>query len=165
MALVFITLRAYQLTDWEAVCRIHDAARLQELAGGGVDPRAFKPMVAAADEDEFHLSERLVACADDQAVGFVAWNRDYITWLYVDPIAQRRGIGKQLLRAALQRIGPEAWTNCIGGNEPATQLYLAEGLELVWDRPGDCEGFPCRSLRLALPTSRMRDPAAKRQRQ
>lgn len=163
MALEFITLRAYELADWEAVCRVHDAARLQELTGGGVDLRAFKPMVAAAEEDEFPVSEKLVACACDLVIGFVAWNGDYITWLYVDPGWQRRGIGRQLLRAALERIGPQAWTNCIAGNEPATQLYLAEGLELVFERPGDCEGFPCGLLRLALATSRMRDPAAKRQ--
>lgn len=157
-----VTLRVYQPADWEAVCRIHDAARLQELAAGGVDERAFKPMTAAAEEDEFHVSEKLVAYGHGQVVGFVAWNGDYITWLYVDPAWQRRGIGGRMLREALQHVGPEAWTNCLGGNEAAIRLYQTMGMEIVWDRAGDCEGFPCRSLRLALATSRMRNPAAKR---
>lgn len=156
-------LRPYTPADWDAICRIHDAARVQELAAGGVDPRAFKPMTAAAEGDEFFVSEVVVACVGEQVVGFVAWHGSYITWLYVDPAQQRRGIGRLLLEHALRTIGPEAWTSMIAGNEPALALYQSLGLEIVWQRPTLCDGFPCEGVRLALPTSRMHDPNASRE--
>ncbi|HSH93997.1 MAG TPA: GNAT family N-acetyltransferase [Roseimicrobium sp.] len=158
-----MAIRPYTEMDWVGVCRIHDAARLLELAAGGVDPRAFRPMTEAAEVDEFFDSVTVVACLDDRIVGFVSWNGAYITWLYVDPSAQRRGIGRRLLEHAMGQIGPEAWTNTIAGNEPALALYRAAGFEIVWEQRGDCDGYPCTAMRLALPTCRMRDPDARRQ--
>ncbi|MBA4019213.1 MAG: N-acetyltransferase [Pirellula sp.] len=156
------TLRPYLPNDWPEVCRVHDLARVQELTFGGVYPQAFRPMRSAADAEEFFVSETLVACVAGALAGFVSWNGSYITWLYVDPAFQRRGIGRRLLHAALERIGPEAWTNLIAGNLPALKLYCDAGMEVVWTRPGDVEGHACQGMRVALPTSRMRDPAARR---
>ena len=79
------------------------------------------------------------------------------------PDRHRRGVGRRLLAAALERVGPEAWAIVLEGNEPALKLYRRAGMEIVWSRASDCEGFPCRALRVALPTSRMRDPEAKRE--
>lgn len=117
-------------------------------------------MEEAAEADEFFDSETLVAYEADTLVGFVSWNGAYITWLYVDPGCHRRGIGRRLLGDCLQRIGPEAWTNTLSGNDAAVELFRALGMEVVSTRPSDCEGYRCTSLRLALPASRMRDPAA-----
>src|SRR5262245_50582156 len=132
MNAVDVQLRPYTPTDWSAVCRIHDAARPKELAGGGVDPRAFRPMVDVAEADEFHVSQTVVACVNERVVGFVSWNRAYITWLYVDPVSQRRGIGGRLLRHVLDQIGPDAWTNALAGNEAALAIYRRAGMETVW---------------------------------
>jgi ribosomal protein S18 acetylase RimI-like enzyme len=159
-----IALREYCAEDWPRVAEIHDAARVQELASGGIDPRAFRSMSEAAEGDEFFASRTTVACDNERVVGFVSWNGDYIAWLYVDPAEQRRGIGTHLLQHALAQIGPQAWTNTVAGNDAALRLYQREGMEVVWTRPFDCEGFPCQGIRLALPTSRMRDPEAKRRR-
>jgi ribosomal protein S18 acetylase RimI-like enzyme len=158
-----VSIRPYTVSDWTAVCRIHDAARPQELATGGVDARAFRPMVEAAEGDEFFASETAVACVGDTIAGFISWNGAYITWLYVDPAFQRRGIGRRLLQHALRLIGPEAWTSMIVGNEAALGLYRGAGMEMVWTRSSQCDGYACNSMRLALPTSRMHDPAARRQ--
>jgi ribosomal protein S18 acetylase RimI-like enzyme len=157
-----VTLREYAHPDWPAVCRIHDAARVLELAAGHVDPRAFRPMVQVAEADEFFASQTVVACCGDAVVGFISRNGAYITWLYVEPAFHQRGIGRRLLDHALRQIGPQAWTNIIAGNEPALRLYRAAGLEVVCTKPGDCDGHPCHTIRLALPTSRMRNPAARR---
>jgi GNAT superfamily N-acetyltransferase len=155
-----VTVRAYAPTDWPAVCRVHDAARVLELAAGGVDPRAYLSMAAAAERDGFFDSETLVACVADDVVGFVSWRGAYLSWLYVAPSAHRRGAGRRMLAEALRRIGPEAWTLLLEGNEPARALYGSFGMEMVAVGPSDCEGYPCRAARLALPGSRMRDPAA-----
>jgi ribosomal protein S18 acetylase RimI-like enzyme len=153
-------VRAYTPADWPAVCRVHDAARVLELAHGGVDPRAHLAMTAAAERDGFFASETLVACVDDDVVGFVSWRGAYVSWLYVAPSAHRRGAGRLLLGEALRRIGPEAWAIMLEGNEPAWALYGSFGMEAVATWPSDCEGYPCRAVRLALPGARMRDSAA-----
>jgi ribosomal protein S18 acetylase RimI-like enzyme len=158
-----LTVRSYAPADWAEVCRVHDAARVQELATGRVDPRAFETMENIAEADEFFASQVLVACVSGAVVGFVAWNGAYITWLYIQPTHQRRGIGRRLLFEAVRRIGPEAWTNVIAGNETALGLYTRSGMELVWVRSGECNGYACNLARLALPSSRMREPAAVRQ--
>jgi ribosomal protein S18 acetylase RimI-like enzyme len=156
-------IRKYSPADWPHVCRVHDLARVVELRRGGVDARAFDAMADAAEGDEFFVSETLVACLEDVVVGFISWNGAYMTWLYVDPAYHRRGVGRRLVRAALQRIGPEAWTNSLGGNDAAVNLYRKSGMEIVWTRASLCDGYLCTTLRLALPTSRMRDPDARRQ--
>lgn len=158
-----LSIRAYTPADWASVCRVHDTARILELTASGVDVRAFRPMVDEAEADEFFVSETVVACVDDVIAGFVSWNGTYITWLYVEPAFQRRGIGRSLLQHALRQIGPEAWTNMISGNEPALSLYRSLGMEVVWNRLTECEGYACSLARLALPTSRMRDPGARRE--
>jgi ribosomal protein S18 acetylase RimI-like enzyme len=162
MAQTTFHLRDYAPTDWDAVCQIHDAARLPELESGGVDPRAFKPMTEAAEGDEFFVSTTVVACCGNSVVGFAAWNGPYVSWLYVVPAAQGRGIGRKLLDYALQAIGPEAWTNMLAGNERALRLYQAAGMEVVFIRESTCDGYRCHAMRLALPTRRMRDPTANR---
>ncbi len=157
-----LTVREYTSADWPAICRVHDASRVQELAAGGVDPRAFRPMTDVAEDDEFFKSKTVVACLGGHVAGFASWNGAYITWLYVNPRAQRRGIASRLLGYALQRIGPEAWTNIVAGNAAALALYRQAGFEVVWQRGGDCDGFACGTMRLALPTSRMHNPDARR---
>ncbi|HEX4087015.1 MAG TPA: N-acetyltransferase [Chthoniobacteraceae bacterium] len=158
-----MAIRRYTAADWEDVCHIHDESRVQELFSGGVDPRAFRTMAEVAQSDEFFASETLLAYAGESIAGFISWNGAYITWLYVLPAYQRRGIGRRLLDEALRRIGPHAWTNIIAGNEPALAVYRAFGMEPVWTRPADCEGYVCNMTRLALPDSPMRDPSMRRE--
>jgi GNAT superfamily N-acetyltransferase len=154
-------IRAYQKADWPGLCAVHDRSRPDELAGS-VDARAFRPMADAAEADEFFDSETLVATVGDSIAGFVSWNREYVTWLYVDPAHYRGGIGRALLLEALRRCGPDAWVNMLAGNARALALYRGAGFDVVRSFPGDCDGFPCTCLVLALPTSYMHDPAAKR---
>ncbi|MGD1858982.1 MAG: GNAT family N-acetyltransferase [Leptolyngbyaceae cyanobacterium] len=153
-----LILRPYTSEDWATVCRIHDVARVQELAAGGVDSRAFRPMIEVAAVDEFFDSQVTLACHADRIIGFIAWNGTYITWLYVDSEFQRCGIGWQLLQCALQQIGPGAWTHAIAGNEPAIALYRRAGLEIVETWPSDCEGYACEVVHLALPISSINEP-------
>jgi len=139
-----ISIRPYSESDFAAVCAIHDRARPYELTGSA-DPRAFRPMVEEAEEEEFFASKTLVA------------------WLYVDPDHHRRGIGSMLLGEALKHCGSQAWVNTMDGNAAAISLYRKAGFELVKSFPSDCDGYPCTCVRLALTSSRMRDPAARRE--
>src|SRR3954447_10662311 len=148
-----VSIRPYHDEDWPAVCAVHDAARPDELAGS-VDPRAFRPMAEVAAAELFFEAETLVAWEGARVVGFVSFRGSYITWLYVDPGSYRRGIGRALLREAMKRCGPEAWVNTLAGNAAAIALYVGEGFAIVKRIDSDCDGYPCVTLRLALPTSR-----------
>jgi ribosomal protein S18 acetylase RimI-like enzyme len=155
-----VHLRAFVPADWDGLCRVYDSATLQELALAGVDLNAVRPMVEEETYDSFFAKERgIVACVDNQIVGFAAWqDGGYLSWLYVDPAFQRKGIGTKLLSQAMKSLGPQAWTLTKKGNTPAVILYQKFGMQIVKERQGQAHGYPHIELRLALPTSRRFDP-------
>ena len=135
-----ITIRPYQDADWEAICGVHDRARLDELLRGSVDPAAFLPLAEAAGPEGLFDGEVWVACEAGGVVGFVAADDDEITWLYVHPDHHGRGIGRGLLRHAVERCGPVVRTEVLAGNTPAIGLYESEGFEVVGTRSGRLAG-------------------------
>ena len=90
-----IHIRNYSQRDWEAVCRVHDAARPDELEGS-CDPRAFVPLARDPESEELRQSRILVADYKGQVVGFAAVKEGYLSFLYVHPEFYRKGIGKKL---------------------------------------------------------------------
>ena len=150
MAADNVTIRAYRDEDWAAVCAVHDRARPAELEGS-CDTRAFVPL---ADEREdaasFHRSRKFVACGGKQVVGFVGVDGAYVSWLYVDPGCQGRGIGGRLLRFAVGLIGAGAWTIALEGNARARRLYEREGFEIARAFDTANAGYPCRAVELRL---------------
>ncbi len=154
-------LRPYTEADWPEICRIHDASRPLELSRGGVDAAAMRPMTEVAERDAFHDSITMVAELDGRIVGFVSWWDDFVTWLYVEPGCQGRGIGRALASAAIECVGDQAWAIALASNAPSVELLRSLGMVVVKDWKDDCEGHPCDTVRLALPTSHMADPTAR----
>ena len=144
-----LTIRPYRDADWEAICRVHDRARPDELRGS-CDPRAFVPLAEDPTADDIHRCRKWVACEDDQVVGFVGVDGSYLAWLYVDPDYYGRGTGGRLLQLALDEIGPEAWTIALAGNSRARHLYERAGFNVVATFDGENAGYPCTCVRLAL---------------
>lgn len=145
---------------------MYEPAARRELALSSVDPRAYRPLSEEEDLDVFQrLNTAMVACVNDEVVGFVAW-RDrgewrgsgYLSWLFVDPAFHRRGIGSLLLVEAMAALGDQAWTLAKLGNDPAISLYVKHGMQIVRSRPVETWGFPHTEVRLALPTSRRSNP-------
>lgn len=159
-------IRPFVPEDWDALCEVYARAAHQELLWTGADPRAFRPLPEEEDLATFqHLNTALVACVDGEVVGFVAWREHgewresgYLSFLYVDPAQQRRGIGDRLLTGAMAALGEQAWTLAKAGNDPAVDLYLAHGMEIVKSRSAGTLGHSYTELRLALQTSRKFDP-------
>ncbi len=147
------TIRAYRQDDWVAVCTVHDRARPDELAGS-CDPRAFVPLSEErSDAESFRRSRKFVACVGDRVVGFAGVDGTYVSWLYVDPACYGRGIGRHLLRRAIELIGDGAWTLCLAENTTARHLYESEGFR-VWETfAAQNAGYPCQCVRLTLATS------------
>ena len=144
-----ITIRPYEAADWEAICRVHDRARPDELRGS-CDSRAFVPLAADPTAESIHRDRKWVACDGDEIVGFVGVDGSYLSWLYVDPGHYGKGIGRRLLRLALGELGPEAHTIALDGNAAALALYASEGFVQTGTFAGDNAGYPCTCVRLAL---------------
>jgi len=161
-----VSINAFDVADWDAVCQVYEPAAIQEIALSGAPAETFRPLPEEEDLDRFvHVNVALVALVDTRVVGFVAW-RDrgewrgsgYLSWLYVDPEFHRRGIGNQLMTEAMAALGPQAWTLVRLGNDPAINLYKGHGMEIVLSRPPELTGYPHTELRMALPTSPKFDP-------
>lgn len=145
-----IMLRAYCDEDWSEVCAIHDRARPYEL-DGSCDPGSFVPLAhEQGDIDDFHRSEKFVACLNATIVGFVGIDENLISWLYVDPDYFGWGIGHELLQLGLELAGPQAWTVVLAGNTRAQKLYTSAGFQVVHIFDGTNAGYPCICLEMAL---------------
>lgn len=144
-----ITFRPYTPEDWDAICRVHDRARPDELVGS-CDARAFVPLSDDPESKDIPEYQMLVACHGPAVVGFTGVRDHYIGWLYVDPAFYGRGIGRSLLKQAMALAGPEAWTVSLKGNAPALALYQSEGFRAVEEFDGDNAGYACTALRLSL---------------
>src|SRR3972149_6156378 len=98
-----ITFRDYEESDWNAICKIHDRARPDELKGS-CDPRAFIPIEQDPEAEELKRSQKFVASDGARVVGFVAVDEKYVSFLYVDPDYYGQGIGRKLLQIADEAI-------------------------------------------------------------
>jgi ribosomal protein S18 acetylase RimI-like enzyme len=134
-----VLIREYDKSDWDAIARIHDAARLDELRdSAGVE--AFLTLEQTAEGEGLFDGRLWVAETDGQVAGFVALDGDEVTWLYVDPGRYRQGIGRALLRHAVERAGDRAEVTVLEGNPAALALYRSEGFEVLETRTGPLVG-------------------------
>ena len=144
-----VTIREYHKDDWLLTCSIHDAARPIELKGS-CDPRAFVPLAEDTSElEDFHRSQKFVACINNDVVGFVGVDEDEVTWLYVDPSMSGKGIGRRLLQKGLAIIRTNASCYVLEGNTPARKLYASEGFKVVHQFNSENNGYPCSVLKLS----------------
>lgn len=132
-------IRSYRETDWGDLCRIHDAARLDELRMS-VGVSAFRTLAETAGSEGLFDSECAVLESKGAIVGFVAFSRDELTWLYVDPAQYRKGFGHKLLQYAIDRAGPVFKTEVLEGNDPALALYLSVGFVIKERKVGRLTG-------------------------
>jgi ribosomal protein S18 acetylase RimI-like enzyme len=125
-----MTLRPYSPADWDSLCRIHDAARVHELAASGLLD-AFLTLEETAENEGLFDGAVVVAEAEGEVCGFVAFADGELTWLYVDPSKSKQGIGRQLLRHAINAPEGNLTTEVLLGNDPALALYLSEGFKIL----------------------------------
>lgn len=132
-------LRPYADDDWHAIARIHDAARLDELRDS-VGVEAFLTLAQTAEGEGLFDGQVWVAEDEGTVTGFVAFDDDEVTWLYVDPHHYRRGVGRALLRHALASTGSRMEVTVLDGNPAALALYASEGFTITETRTGPLVG-------------------------
>jgi len=132
-------IRHYKPSDWQALCQIHDQARIDELKGS-VDLAAFLTLEQTYQNEGLFDREVWVCETENNVVGFVAFAENELTWLYVSPQFYRKGIGRALLQKAIERCGGNIATEVLSGNQSALQLYLSEGFEIMEVKKGQLTG-------------------------
>ncbi|MFJ3298572.1 GNAT family N-acetyltransferase [Streptomyces bacillaris] len=141
-----VTVRPYRPEDWDAIARIHDIARLDELRCS-VGVEAFLTLAETHEEEGLFDGDLWVAEADDgtgegsQVAGFAAFADAELTWLYVDPARYRQGIGRILLGQVLS-ADDSARIECtvLAGNDHARALYESAGFTVVETKTGKLAG-------------------------
>ena len=93
-------IRNYEPADKAKIISIYDNARRSELLLAG----AVRGFVSLEDPETFDflsLSKILVAEISERIAGFVAYDKDTIGWLYVNPVHAHEGIGTALAKRAM----------------------------------------------------------------
>ena len=134
-----VTIRPHADADFAAIARIHDLARLDELRDS-VGVEAFLTLAQTAESEGLFDGWLCVAEVDGVVAGFVAFDSDEVTWLYVDPQRYRQGIGRALLRHAVDTAGGRMKVTVLDGNEAALALYLSEGFTITQTKTGALVG-------------------------
>ena len=122
-------------TDWNQICKIHDNARRIELEGSA-SQEAFITLKDCYEDEELFDSTIYVGEFNDITLGFVAFDKNEITWLYVDPLYFRKGFGRKLLEFALKNTKKPARVTVLNNNFRAIDLYKSLGFEVVEEKKG-----------------------------
>jgi GNAT superfamily N-acetyltransferase len=132
-------IRPYAPADWDQLCAVHDASRSDELQTSGLLD-AFLTLEQTAENEGLFDGQVFVHELDGEVLGFMAFAENELTWLYVRPLAYRRGVGRALLRHAIEACAGNLSTEVLLGNEPALQLYLSEGFRILQRVDGKLAG-------------------------
>jgi ribosomal protein S18 acetylase RimI-like enzyme len=125
-----LEVRPYAEADWGAICRIHDAARLDELRSS-VGLEAFLSLAETFEEEQLFANPVWVAELDGAVSGFISASPNEITWIYVDPTLYRRGIARALMDEVFSHADDRVELEVLDGNTAARAFY--ESLGFVWE--------------------------------
>ena len=137
--------------DWNDICKIHDKARILELEESA-PKEAFIPLEECYKVEKLFDSIIFVAEQNNETVGFVAFCKQEITWLYIDPKFFRKGYGKQLLSFALRKVVKPARVTVLTNNVRAINLYKGLGFTVEKKQQGKIPltNIEVASLRMVL---------------
>lgn len=121
-----VIIRKYKNIDYVQSCQVHDQARMQELiVGNAVD--LYAPLEVAVYKEELFSETIYVAALDSQVVGFVAFRKNELGYIYVLNEFQGRGIGGKLLDTIIPYLERPAFLEVFPTNIKAKRLYRSRG--------------------------------------
>ena len=126
-----LSIREYvHQLDWDNICKIHDSARLIELEGS-VTKKAFVPLINCYKDEEFFKSTIFIGEVENRTIGFVAFDKHEITWLYVDPKFFGNGYGRRLLDFVIDKALKPIKVTVLNNNLRAISLYKSNGFKII----------------------------------
>lgn len=126
-----ITIRSYDKKDWNRLVEVYDAARKEELRWAKCE-RAFVSLNENSIYERLFQHKVCVACIERKIVGFSAYTKDELAWLYVDPAYARRGVGRILTQYVVEHAPKRPLhVEVLAGNVPAHKLYESFGFQPV----------------------------------
>ncbi len=121
-----VIIRKYKNIDYVQLCQVHDQARMQELiVGNAVD--LYAPLEVAVYKEELFSETIYVAALDSQVVGFVAFRKNELGYIYVLNEFQGREIGGKLLDTVIPYLERPAFLEVFPTNIKAKRLYRSRG--------------------------------------
>ncbi len=121
-----VIIRKNKNIDYVQLCQVHDQARMQELiVGNAVD--LYAPLEVAVYKEELFSKTIYVAALDSQVVGFVAFRKNELGYIYVLNEFQGRGIGGKLLDTVIPYLERPAFLEVFPTNIKAKRLYRSRG--------------------------------------
>ena len=121
-----VIIRKYKNMDYVQLCQVNDQARMQELiVGSAVD--LYAPLEVAVYKEELFSETIYVAALDSQVVGFVAFRKNELGYIYVLNEFQGRGIGGKLLDTVIPYLERPAFLEVFPTNIKAKRLYRSRG--------------------------------------
>ena len=121
-----VIIRKYKNIDYVQLCQVHDQARMQELiVGNSVD--LYAPLEVAVYKEELFSETIYVAALDSQVVGFVAFRKNELGYIYVLNEFQGRGIGGKLLDTVIPYLERPAFLEVFPRKIKAKRLYRSRG--------------------------------------
>ena len=121
-----VIIRKYKNIDYVQLCQVHDQARMQELiVGNAVD--LYAPLEVAVYKEELFSETIYVAALDSQVVGFVAFRKNELGYIYVLNEFQGRGVGGNLLDTVIPYFERPAFLEVFPTNIKAKRLYRSRG--------------------------------------
>ena len=131
-----LSIREYvHQLDWDNICKIHDSARLIELEGS-VTKKAFVPLINCYKDEEFFKSTIFIGEVENRTIGFVAFDKHEITWLYVDPKFFGNGYGRRLLDFVIDKALKPIKVTVLNNNFRAISLYKSCGFKVMSESKG-----------------------------
>lgn len=123
-------IRRYQNSDFNQLCYVMDRARKQELKTANME-QVFVQLRDAPYLAYLLECKIYVAVNEDRIVGFIGLKPHELSFLYVDPAFQKRGIGKKLIEFALDQLERPIKLDVFTDNLAAKALYRKYGFKVV----------------------------------
>ncbi len=130
MKKINLEIKSYEQKYFDYLSSVMDRARRQELKSENLE-EVFLPLKDAPYLDYFLSCKIYLAFEDDVLAGFVGFRPGDLSFVYVDPSRQGRGIATTLIQKALDELERPIRLDVFTNNKRAKALYEKFGFKTV----------------------------------